>query len=226
MPRLLRVLLQPRKCFALIASDPQWLRQFVFLAAVSILLAVVIHPRITQLTIDHLPTMASSEEKEAMRSMFNEQLPVKCAFLPFRLLIGWVSFTLVLFFTARSLTTHHTARFGQLLSLEVHAEMILLVGQIISFPGGIIQISENPSWNPLGLDLLFPGIVNAASREILNSLNPFTVWYLIFLVGGIIVLYDCKVWKSVVAVVGSWSLTLVFSLGVFKLLMDTYHFRL
>lgn len=188
MNLLLLVLLYPRRAAESMKATPRWIIPFVILAGASVATALLQHPHIVRLTLDHLPASATVEDKLILEQSLNEGLAVRCAFLPIRLLIGWASFALILLYTCKAWSTSGTVRIRQVFCLEVAAEGVMVLGQISSliYPNG-----DNESFVriPFGADMLLSLSHDVVLQMTWNSVNIFSIWYIVILTLGISIFY-------------------------------------
>src|SRR5437867_12425366 len=107
------------------------------------------------------------------------------------MLLGWVSTALFLFFLTRAWSSREPVRFQQILSLEMHAEAITLIGQAAGLCAGLLFGSNDELKVPFGLDGLLTGLQDSPARQVLlNSANLFSLWYVIALGLGVSVLFQ------------------------------------
>ncbi|HEV8538388.1 MAG TPA: hypothetical protein VGR15_05620 [Bacteroidota bacterium] len=226
MNLLLLALVQPQRAAGIIKSNPRWIVQFLILAVLSIILAVLAQPYVVHLTLDRLPSSATAEDKFIVQQALDGELYVRCAFLPIRLLIGWASFALLLFYACKGWRSKESVRFYHLWSLEVTAESVMVLAQAASLIYALTGGGSSFMRIPFGLDMVFGPLADPVKRMALNSVNIFALGYLYLLTTGISVLYGQSKIKSFFPVLAVWSLSVMFNVGIVSLLRDAFSFRL
>jgi hypothetical protein len=79
---------------------------------------------------------------------------------------------------------------------------------------------------PFAADLVFGGSPDFVLASFLNSVNIFTVWYIILLTIGICTLYGIGVWKAAATAGGLWLVVAAFNAIVLTTLRDAFQFQL
>ena len=223
---LYQILFHPRQVASQIKIKPQWLVQCIALSILSIVIAVTLHPSTVELTIHHLPSTVQASDKIAVRQMLDQELGVRCAFLPVRLLVGWSCFSLMLFYLCKGWRSRESVRFFQLFSLEVHSEAALMLVQIASMAVMVFIPDRQFISVPFGLDIFASPSTDFAARTLLNSMNVFTVWYIVILAVGISTLYQFNMVKGLLTAVIAWLMTACVNTGTTIILRDAFHFNL
>ena len=227
MHLIFQALFQPRQAAESIKARPRWLAQYIVLASVSVIITVLMHPHIVHLTLYHLPSSATVQDKFIAEQSLNQELGIRCAFLPVRLLIGWVTFALMLFYACKAWAVREAVRFFDVFSLEVLAESVLVIAQAatlinVAVTGGATSFVKVP----LGIDMFFSSLPDATVQMTLNSINVFGVWYIVLLTIGISSLYGLSKVKSCITVLAVWCLAVIFNIGVVSLLRDALSLKL
>jgi hypothetical protein len=226
--RLLRpfsILIAPRRTLSSIALQPAWVAAFIVLSLLSISLSVMMHPFVVSSTLAHLPASASVEEKAFVAQRLRDDLPMRCLFLPIRLLVGWAAFAYVLFLVSKAITPAAGLHFVKIFSLEVHAEGVSRLAQLSSLVRLLLSHDASatiPLRVPLSAADLFPtsGIVGFS---LLNSINFFTLWYGILLTLGLSLQSELPLKKSLAVVVVAFLVYLLFHTGTTLFLHNTLH---
>src|SRR6202008_502127 len=109
--------------------------------------------------MNHLPPTATHEDKIVLVTAFDRKLFPDVFFLPIRLLLGWMCTSLVIYFLNAVWSTREPVRFQHIISLEIHAEAVMVLGQFAA--SGIVLFSSNHNLSegfaiPLGLDIIVP----------------------------------------------------------------------
>jgi hypothetical protein len=222
------MILNPRHFVSQLNAKPRWLGTFILLSALSISLYILMHPYLVQSTLAHLPQSATPEDKEVVAQTLRNELPLRCAFLPVRLLIGWSTFAFVLFAICKAFTPPEPVRFIKILSLEVHAEVVNLLAQgatlaYLFVRGG--DISNATSLVPFSA-AMFVRADTLVSFSLLNSLNFFTLYYIVFLTMGISVQSGLSRTKSFTVVALNWLTYLLLNVGALELTRHAMNLRI
>ncbi len=226
MPSLISILFTPRRGAERLKTNPRWLIPFLVLAFVAVIITLVLHPYLVRLTLAHLPESATESAKAAVQVSLDGELAARCAFLPFRLLAGWGSFALVLFYSCKAWGRIQPVRFDQIFSLEIHAEGALLLGQLGALLMAGLHGSADAVAIPFGLDTVVPESADFVLRTFLNAFNPFAVWYVLILISGVAVCCEFRRRKAALVVFSVWGLNLLFNIVGTYVLQETFHFRL
>jgi len=212
----------PVKGADLISSSPVWIGQCLFLVGIGLLIHITSFGRIVQLTMDRLPDSATPADRQVMSEILNGQQWVSAALFPFRKLAGFGGTALILFLALRGVTSGSTVHLKEIFALEVHAETVLLLGNLAAYAAVFMGSQQNPYVNPLGVSQLVEGKFDHISA--LNSINLFTLWYISLLVLGASRMLKLSYWKSIAAVLSTWVLMLVMEESSFDLLRNFFHF--
>jgi len=233
MKSLVLMFVRPRAAVEEIRRSPSWLLSFGVLALLCIVVVVWAHRGIVEFTLAKLPPSTTLADKEEMKEYLDGRLAVTAAFLPVRLVTGWMSFALILYYTCMAWTSHRSVRFVHVLALEVHAEAALVAGRVAGAVAAMVRGAPSTSAGlhspyrvPFGIDMLFPSSSDFAVAAFLNSLNVFAVWYIFLLTMGISGLYGIRVWKVALTAVGLWLLVALCNAVVLHALRDAFQFQL
>lgn len=216
MQTLPLILIRPVRTLHRLKESPVWLVPFMTLAAISVILLLLTAERNIQSTLAHLPASATDQDREAVAAALRQDGAAQAAFLPFRLLIGWSTFALLLHWGARAFGSPGGHRFKHILSLEIHGEAAQTAGAIVGAAGVAL-----PS-----LSALCGPESDFLNRSLLASVNLCTLWYVVILTAGIVVLCQQSKLKAFLIVAGSWGIVQALSLGVLNLIRHTFHFLL
>ena len=225
MPNPFLLLIAPTTTLTRLKSKPDWLITFLLLSAVSIAMYILTHPFLVSATLAHLPSSATQEEKDVMAQTLRSELPLRCLFLPIRLLTGWASFAAVLFLVCKSFAPPEPVHFNKVFSLEVHAEFINICAQVATLIYLVLapnSTAKMPGLIPFSA-AMFIHTNDIVSFLMLNSLNIFVFFYIAILTMGISSQSGCSRSKSILIVLITWSANLLFNIGAIKLLRDTLH---
>lgn len=223
---LIEMSFAPRRAAARLRTHPRWVRQFMVLAFASVLLAIAMHPYLVRVTLSHLPPSAEESARIAMRRVLDGEMAGQCAFLPFRLLAGWGSFALMLFYSCKAWGKTQPARFVQLFALEVHAEIALVAAQTAVLFAALFGRSAVAMFVPFGLDAMTPETGGFVMRALLNAVNPFSAWYLWMLASAVATLCEFRPGKALLIVMSVWGLQLAFTAVSTFVMQEAFHLQL
>ena len=221
---ILSLLFSPRMAVTGIASRPRWITAFLFLSILSVGLFVLAHPFAVQATVAHLPESATAEERNLIARTLSSERTVDCLFLPVRLLAGWFAFGLTLFGMTRAFAPPQAVHIVNVFSLEVHAEFLNVLARAAATLFLWVQrgTAVDPAFIPLSVATVV-GSNDLLVRSLLNSLNPFTLWYLAVLTMGVRVQAGFSSLKSLLVVVLAWMAATAFSLGSMGIIRGLLH---
>jgi hypothetical protein len=208
MMRLLTVLYRPTATIHELRARPAWFSAFLVLAAISVVIFMLQYPGLLRATLDHLPSVATDQDRSRAEQWMRTDMVRRAAFLPARLLAGWSAFALLLLAGARAFGPARGVRYAHLLSLEIHAESVLALGAALA-----AAHAPGAGW------LFSPGF---GGSSLLTSVNLFTLWYVSLLIRGISVLCDTSPRKAFLIVVLSWGIGQALNFGVLSLLQHTF----
>ncbi|MBM2841497.1 MAG: hypothetical protein HW412_2025 [Bacteroidetes bacterium] len=212
----------------MLKSNPRWLGAFIVLTIVSATCYGLIHTYLVQSTLAHLPPTATNVDKQMVANSLNQELPVKLAFFPIRVFIGWAAFSLTLFYLCKAFTPRDPIRFSQIFSLEVHSEATSVIASLVV---AVLTLS-NPTMNtgPASMPL---SILNFTDQDqsfilktLLSSLNVFALWQILILSVGASVFCEYGKIKSALIVVLAWAFSILFNVATLKLVQDELHLLL
>ena len=228
MPTLLSIIFSPRRALAEIATRRSWLLSFAILAGISIIVFVWTHPFLIEATLVHLPPSATDSDKILVGQTLRSELPLRSFFLPVRLLAGWTVFAFMMYLTGKGFRPPEQLHFQKIFSLEVHAEIYLVLSRVAVLLGLIFgenDSSKMPLLVPFSAAHLI-AVHDSMIFSLLNSLNFFTLLYIGALTAGISMQSGMSRTKSLVVVLLAFSLTLLFNVGMLAFLRDTLHLML
>lgn len=210
-----------------ITIKPRWLGVFILLALVSILVLVLEYPARAHQTASLLPPTATAEERLSAERILHEELVTRCIFLPVRLFTGWISFALVMYFASLAFSPVERIRFKQILALEVHAETILVLGNLLSASIGLITGSRpwGVALNPQGVAAFVPA-GDGLMVLLLNSINLFQFIYVGALTYGLRNLTAFGKLKSAFIVLLVWGMSLFSNIAMIKFVQERVHLGL
>ncbi len=194
----------PFRAAEAIRRAPRWLGAFLLIAAGLVALRLAWQSRLVEMTLAALPATATAQEREWAHSLLDNELLLRCVFLPLRQIAGMGSFAFFLYLLCGAFGPPMRARFKQVLALEVHAEIFNLIGGSVS----------------LGLTLL------GAGTPLLTSAKIFTLWYVVALTAGVAVLFGFSKTKACLLASTAWIVSVLFNLFLLESVSASMHFRL
>jgi len=181
---------------------------FAALAAGYILLTIFTYSQNIEQTLWNLPPGANATDREVVANQLRAELPVRCAFLPFRLLIGWAAISLVLFNVCKSFAPAGIIRFRQVFAIQIAAEMIPLLG---SFGAAVYALAtDSPHFEtiPFNLTAIIDPHRSAVLHTLLGSFNLVQLFYVAFLGYGISRLCNFGKAKAMLIVLSVWAVSI------------------
>ena len=229
MLSLVRVLIRPWSEVERIRSKPEWLIPFIILAIAHVAVVTATQHSSVLMTLRHLPPGATIQDKIAVEQLLYDTFGARIAFLPFRLLTGWLAFAITLFTLCKVWKTSQSVRLAHIIALEIHAEVSLLFGSI----GAAVLVIFNRSnilsavlKVPFGLDAFFSSPDDVVLLTFLNSFNLFSAWYVVILTAGIHAFYQISLTKSLVTALAGYGFTALFQAATMFALRDAFHFNI
>ncbi len=219
---LASMFVNPRDAVERIRRKPVWLVAFAALALLSVAAMISVHPVTVRLALAQIPPTATAADKLDLAKRFDDELFVRSMFLPVRLIVGWYSTALVLFFLSRLWTIREAARFSHILSLEIHSEAFNVLGQLAAavFPraahSAVLAV-------PLGLDPAAGSAHGSLGFMVLNSVNVFSVLYITFVGFGLSTLFQWHNLKGFISSLIAWCSTTTFNITMIYLLKENLH---
>jgi Yip1 domain len=210
---LVRLPVRPIEESRILKRSPRWLVPFLILAAASVIILVFAYPDTVRRAVDHLPPSAGAGDRQRAAELLDGELLQRSVFLPLRLIAGWWIFAFLLYQSARAFRPAEGIRLAQFLSLEIHAEGVLVLSSLVIALGVPL-----PS-----LALLFPPSSGFLLRTLLATINLFTLWYILVLTAGVSVLCGYSKRKAFLIVAGVWVISTSLNLGVLNQLSVVFH---
>jgi hypothetical protein len=225
MTGLLHILFDPEAASRRFLVSRGWIAPFTVLAIGHLALLLISQASTGNAAIAHLPPSATPAEREAVRSMLTADLAPRVLMLPVRLLTGWFAFSMLLSWLVASARPERSVSVQRLFVLEVHAEVVLLLGAFASalIPAlGVRSVDlarMAPVWS---LAHYWPG-VSMPVFFLLRAANIFTLWYAVILTAGIHVLSNLPYRTSVSIAAGACTIGALFDAGILSLLIEQLH---
>jgi hypothetical protein len=207
-----------------IQAKPRWLSILLVLSVVAVLIEILMHSYLVESVLQHLPPSATAQDKLLVAQALKQELIVRAAFLPIRLLIGWTFFALLLYSICRFLIPQNIFRFIQIFVLEIRAEFILMLARVATLIGFIVNSSAINSriTVPFSLAYFFPA-TDYSIFAFLNSINIFSIMYITFLTVGISVLCNVTKRKALFIVIVVWGVSVLFNIVLLTVFRDRLH---
>lgn len=183
---LLTILYAPKKAFGLLSESTRhvWLAPFVLCAFLSVLVAWGMGPITQTIIANNLPAGVELTQKAipGPASPFIAPLGVLVRFI---LQAGFLWACIYLINTPMS--------FSRVLAVVGYSSIVVAIGELMSvgllYYRGYNQLTDPLSvYGDFGLYQLFPGSYGMAVESILRSISVFSVWYLVLLTVGLVIL--------------------------------------
>ncbi|MEE9208057.1 MAG: YIP1 family protein [Gemmatimonadota bacterium] len=174
MVRFVQVLTSPAKLFDALGGKPRWLGALLLAVGVGIaIVALIPLELIEEMMMAQVPADATPEQMEAMESQAGLAGVLRwlgpAVFQPIMLLIIAV-FLLLVF----NLLMGGEASFKQLFAFTTHANLIGIVGGLVTLP---LILARGSLDTAMSLGLLAPGMDSGSfAFKFLNGLNLFGIW--------------------------------------------------
>jgi hypothetical protein len=210
-----------------IVTKPSCIGMFIALSIVSIGIMALSYTARTHQTSALLPPIATIQERAAAEQTLQDEEITRCAFLPVRLFIGWMSFALVLYYTCAAFAPLQRTRLKQILSLEVHAEAFLVLGSFVSALS-VLFASQQPKeilTMPLSAAVFIPA-GNGLMHLFLNSINLFQLLYIISLAYGVQKITGFGRMKSSFIVLIVWAMCIFGNVAIITFVQEQMHLNL
>ena len=203
--------------------EPRWVAAFFLLAFILVVVTIAMQVFNASATAERLPPSANATQ---VIEQLHQEMFLRCAFLPFRLMAGWGTFSLLLYYVCKAFRPPEMLRFVQILALEIHAECAFVVSRIVSLVALALAAQQNDyqrfGFPFSGLWLVGPER-DFVPSALLATLNIFTFWYIVLLAAGVSVLCGFRRFQAFLIVFAAWAASAGFNIGVLKLLKDTMH---
>jgi Yip1-like protein len=227
VPLLLSILIRPRAAAVELKDRPRWLVSFLLLGLLFVFAEMLIEERAMRSVLDRLPLSATPADREDVASMLQGGELTRLAFFPVRLLAGWITFALALFYACRLLSPPGIYRFKQILALEVHAEIATLVEKLAT-----ATLAPSAGESARGLAQVPLSLASLHSADsfswsaLFNGVNLFQIFYVILLGVGISTITGLRWWKAGMVVVAVWGVSAAGNVALITVLRESMRFRL
>jgi hypothetical protein len=212
MNALRLIFFHPTRAAEGIRRAPHWLAVFLLIATGMVALRLVSHSSLVESTLAALPASATEADRIWARSILDGDLLLRCAVLPLRLLAGMGTFAFFLHQLCAAFDPPVRARFKQVLALEIHAEVLVLLGAWAAFL--VIPLTAGTARTEM------------VSVALLTSPKIFTLWYVVALAAGITTLFGCSKPKAAVLASTAWIVSVLFNTFLLQSVSASMHFHL
>jgi hypothetical protein len=210
-----------------IVTKPSWIGMFIALSIVSIGIMALSYTARTHQTSALLPPTATIQERATAEQTLQDEEIIRCAFLPVRLFIGWISFALVLYYTCAAFIPLQRTRLKQILSLEVNAEAFLVLGSFVSALSALFASQQPKEILTMPLSAaMFMQADNGTMHLFLNSIDLFQLLYIIFLIYGIRKITGFGRMKSSFIVLIVWAMCVFGNVAMIAFVQERMHLNL
>ncbi|MDE0012767.1 MAG: YIP1 family protein [Candidatus Poribacteria bacterium] len=194
------IIAEPSAAFRVLKDQPSWFMIFVIIALVSIGIAWAILPFSEQIAhTKMLETGMDASQIEQARGMEELLSLVGLLFTPVPLLLKWLIFAGLLYFSAQLLGGSKVLTFKPMFAAVVYSELILVFSNLIN--AGLLLCFKDISDVRDSIDLqMIPGLhllfgdhpLGVLQLTLLSQITPFSIWYLVILSLGVAIVADLK----------------------------------
>jgi hypothetical protein len=221
----IRFLFQPARAAVGIKDSPRWLGAFVVLAITAIVIEHFLRPFTLEALFRHLPPTVTPLDRATLRRNLSDGELVRLSFLPVRLMTGWMVFALLLYMVSRIMVPYEPLRFLHVLSLEVHAEVANVLGRLAT----LVAFSMIPAQAGSDTFSVLSGRTFVSSNDFifsafLDSVNLFSLLYILLLANGLAVVCKTGKWKALGIVTVVWTVSAVLNVAFLVLMKEEFHF--
>ena len=213
---LANIIGKPSAAFRVLKDQPDWFKAFIIIALVSIGIAWAVLPFSQQ--VGHAKMLESSldapqtEQNQTTVERLNFLTPL---FTPFALLLKCLVSAGILYFGSQFLGSQQALKFKSMFAVVVHAELILVLSNLINAVLLLCFKDINDVQKPIDLQMI-PGFhllfgdhpLGVLKLTLLSQVTPFAIWYLILLSLGVAIVADLKRRKV------EWLVVLVWLAGI------------
>ena len=211
MHPLFLIVAHPVRAAEQLQRTPRWLGAFLAIAAGLVVLRLVSQTHLVEATLAALPPTATSADRAWARSILDNDLLMRCAFLPLRQIAGMGAFALFLYLLCAASGPPVRARFAQVFAFEVHAEVLNLLGGYVSFAvARFVPDAKSAGFGTFAL---------------LTSTNIFTLWYVVALTAGILTLFGFSKVKAGLLASAAWIVSALFNDILLQSVSASMHLR-
>jgi len=221
MPLLTDILIRPARGAARLRDNPRWLSALLILASLSVLVEIFTQSYSSSLMLASLPP--SAEDKARILDEIRGGMALRAAFLPVRLVSGWLTFSLLILLVSRSLLETGRVRFLQVFSLEVHSEAVLLLGKVAALVNLLVYPASGHRLLVPFSAACFAGAGDYSIFSFLNAMNVFTLWYALLLSVGISAISGAPWWRGAVIGFSTCALWITLNVCLIRLVQENLH---
>ncbi|MBP7460476.1 MAG: YIP1 family protein [Candidatus Delongbacteria bacterium] len=210
---LIQFITNPSAVAEKIKEQPQWVKAFIILGIISIIIGWLTLPYAGALGARQLESLSPEAAENAMKyvRIFSY---VGVLMAPIGLLIKWAIAAVVIMVVGMAFKV--SASFMQLFCMVVYANVITTISGLFNLINLMIKGTESVTsamdLNVISLHALFdPENVNRVLYAIMASINPFEIWYVIALGMGLSVIYNVPRSKGIWISVVYWVIVVIIS---------------
>ncbi len=223
-PLLLPV--RPARTGRLLRSAPRWFFSFCILAAGAVLLEFVTHSTDVSRTLSHLPSSATSEEREVVRADLDATLALRAAILPLELVAAWSVRAALFALLLHAFGTGVPPRAKHLMSIAVGGGGIDIIERLAQAVYAVLPgvAAGEPAIMPWSLLALTGHTGSYTLGLLLTSINMFTLWYVGTVGWALSVLCNVHKHKAVLIAGAVWAVSAGSTIVLLDLLRNAYAF--
>ena len=203
----------PARAFSALRDRPRWVLAATVISLCSTTLALLLIPYSLEILSQMLRDRFDAQTLRRVVAGIRSFSLLGAVATPAVLIAKWLLVSGI-FSSLAVLLTARPVRFGSVLSVIVHAELILLLMGLVNLA---ILALRGPDTIRSAADLCaIPGLLTVVHSTplpqplitLLANANPFTVWYLVLLSMGLSTVMEVPRWKSGLAVLTVWVIML------------------
>jgi hypothetical protein len=228
MTNLVDLIVHPSRVFKRLKDHPSWVMSFVALAIVSVVLDWFSFRTALRTAVDGLPQRATPEMIRDAVAYLEGRRFINLLLSPLKLWIIIVIFSYVIYLAcsvSKSISPPHWKHF---LAVVVWSYWVLIVGEALSL---VTRSSVGPFSSDVGLAFPQPpglGMVKMSSSDpgllyALNSVNVFSLWYLLLVSLGVSILSGFSRVKGILITTFVWLLGVLLSAALIRFTVAGVH---
>lgn len=227
---LINILASPRESFVEMKDQPRWAFPFFFMSIVAIGVAFLTAPFSREIIRVTLSAVLDEENVEQSLSMMEKSQYFGLVLVPGFLLLKWMAIATVLYLLSGIFGTQEQ-KFKECFVVVVYSEIILILMSIVTVLllhlKGFDSLHHPTDLQPvIGLDVFMADKAsNLPLFTILNSVNPFSIWYLAVLSLGFSIMTNFSKARSTVLVTTVWLLGVGLQVALLFLSANLYRLQ-
>jgi hypothetical protein len=228
MTDLVDLIFRPARVFKRLKDHPSWVMSFVALAIVSALLEWFSFGTALRTAVDGLPQRATPEMIQDAVANLEGRRFINLLLSPLKLWAIIAIFSYVVYLVcsvSKSVSLPHWKHF---FAVVVWSYWVVIVGEVLSLVARIAfgHLSQNAGLafpEPLGLGMIKISSSDPGVLYLLNSVNVFSLWFLLLVSLGVSVLCSFSRVKGILAAVFVWLSGVVLSAAVIRFTVAGVH---